>query len=105
MREFAERCRRRIADLGLNDAEAARRIGISERRFGHYLTPRPDTGKLSEPDLQMVLRIAAALQTHPNYLLGVSEDPDRRNAADSRRINVLERELAEVKRRLDKMQQ
>lgn len=65
MKVFADRVRERAAELGLSQAEVARRSGISERRMGHYI------GDRSEPDLQLLVKIAAALDVTPNYLLGV----------------------------------
>ncbi|MBS0472142.1 MAG: helix-turn-helix transcriptional regulator [Proteobacteria bacterium] len=50
-------------DLGLSDAEVARRAGLAERRFGHYVTG------LREPNLDALLRICRALGCSPNDLL------------------------------------
>ena len=57
--------RERAAELGLSQAEVARRCGISERRFGHYMSDR------SEPSLQILIKISEVLDTSPNVLLGV----------------------------------
>jgi transcriptional regulator with XRE-family HTH domain len=65
MRVFGDRMRERAAELGLSQAEVARRSGVSERRMGHYI------GDRSEPDLQLLVKIAAVLDVTPNYLLGV----------------------------------
>ncbi len=65
MEIFAKQVRERAAELGLSQAEVARRTGISERRFGHYL------GGRSEPDLKLLIKIAATLGVTPNQLLGV----------------------------------
>ena len=64
---FATRLRERAADLGIAHAEVARRAGLSERRFGHYATG------IREPDLATLVRIAEALQTRPDDLLGFGE--------------------------------
>lgn len=64
---FANRLRERAADLGIAHAEVARRAGLSERRFGHYATG------VREPDLATLVRIAEALQTSPDDLLGFGE--------------------------------
>lgn len=50
--------------MGLSHAEVARRVGVSERRYGHYVAGR------NEPDLATLLRIAGVLHTSPNVLLG-----------------------------------
>jgi transcriptional regulator with XRE-family HTH domain len=61
---FASRLRERAAELGIPHAEAARRSGLSERRYSNYVNG------IREPDLATLVRIAAALQTTPNELLG-----------------------------------
>ena len=71
----------RAKELGLTNAEVARRAGLSERRYGHYVRGR------NEPDLATLIRIAEVLETTPNVLLGVEKAPkadplrDRINAA------------------------
>ena len=64
MDALAKSLRRRAGELGLSHAEIARRIGISERRYAHYVAGR------NEPDLATLVRIAKVLQTTPNELLG-----------------------------------
>src|SRR5690348_6950354 len=64
---LAKQLRQRAEALGLSNAEVARKLGLSERRYSHYVT-----GK-REPDLAMVVRIAKTLGTTPNDLLGVSD--------------------------------
>jgi transcriptional regulator with XRE-family HTH domain len=65
---FASRLRQRAKELGISNAEAARRCGLSERRFGHYVRG------IREPDLATLVRIARTLETTPDALLGVSEN-------------------------------
>lgn len=64
---FASRLRKRAAELGIAHAEAARRAGLSERRYSHYVSG------IREPDLATLVRIAEALQTTPDVLLGVAD--------------------------------
>lgn len=64
---FAANLRKRAKELGISNAEAARRIGLSERRYAHYITGA------REPDLASLVRIAVALLTTPDVLLGVGE--------------------------------
>jgi transcriptional regulator with XRE-family HTH domain len=66
---FIERVKARAAQLGLSQDEVARRAGFRERTFNQYLT------RGSEPKFAGLLRIWDALVTHPNYLLGISDDP------------------------------
>lgn len=73
MKEFADRLRARIKTLSLSHAEVARRTGLDARRFGHYATGQ------REPDFQTLIRIANALATTPDALLGVG---DEKSASD-----------------------
>lgn len=63
---FARRLRERAEQLGISNAEAGRRADLDERRYAHYANGR------REPDLATLVRIAEALATTPNYLLGVN---------------------------------
>ncbi len=65
MEIFAQRLRERAKQLGISNAEAARRIGLEERRYAHYASGR------REPDLATLVNIAEILGTNPNWLLGV----------------------------------
>lgn len=67
METFAANLRKRAAELGISNAEAARRIGLSERRYGNYVSGR------REPDLATLVRIASVLDTSPNTLLSFAE--------------------------------
>jgi transcriptional regulator with XRE-family HTH domain len=63
MELFAKRLRDRARELGLSDAEVARRAGLAERRYGHY------TRGVRQPDFQTLMRICQVLGTTPNDLL------------------------------------
>ncbi|MCG3267355.1 helix-turn-helix domain-containing protein [Yoonia sp. I 8.24] len=67
MDEFAENLKKRAKQLGISNAEAARRSGLEERRYAHYVSNR------REPDLGTLVKIAVALRTTPNVLLGVTD--------------------------------
>lgn len=69
---FAKNLRRRAKELGLANAEVARRVGLSERRYAHYVSGR------NEPDLAMLVKIAEVLQSTPNELLGLEADSSRK---------------------------
>jgi transcriptional regulator with XRE-family HTH domain len=71
MDALARALRTRAEELGLSHAAIARRIGMSERRYAHYVTGR------NEPDLAMLVRIAKTLQTSPNELLGFAAETKR----------------------------
>lgn len=68
METFAKRLRQYVRVLGLSDSEAARRAGLSERRFHNYLAAT------REPDLATLVRICQSLGTTPDVLLGFDQD-------------------------------
>lgn len=73
MRTLAARLRKRAQELGISNNEAARRCGLSTGRYGHY------TRGQREPDLATLMRIAEALETTPDALLGFR--PGKRDRA------------------------
>jgi transcriptional regulator with XRE-family HTH domain len=81
MQVFAQRIRERARELGLSDAEVARRAGLSERRYGYYATGE------REPNLATLLRICEVLAATPNDLLLSEGKP----APQSRRHRMLAR--------------
>ena len=63
MEIFTKRLRERARHLDLSDAEVARRAGLAERRYGHYVRGT------REPDFATLLRICDVLDVTPNDLL------------------------------------
>lgn len=63
---FARKLKERAEQLGISNAEAARRCDLDERRYAHYVSGR------REPDLATLVKIAQTLGTTPNWLLGLS---------------------------------
>jgi transcriptional regulator with XRE-family HTH domain len=88
---FGQRLREFARELSLSDAEVARRSGLTERRYGHYVTGA------REPDLATVLRICRTLNCSPNELLDWPEPAKRRSPQDR-----LERQLLSAARNLSK---
>lgn len=87
---FASRLRERAAELGISHAEAARRAGLSERRYSHYVSG------IREPDLATLVRIAEALQTTLDALLGVGDPrPRSRRLLLTDRLNSAAQALAQ----------
>jgi len=64
---IGSRLRTRAEELQLTDAEVARRLGLSQSRYAHYVS-----GTRS-PDYQTLARICSILMTSPDYLLGFSK--------------------------------
>ncbi|WP_422031382.1 helix-turn-helix domain-containing protein [Roseovarius sp.] len=56
MEQFGKNIRRRARELGLTDAEVARRTGVSARRYSFYVTGD------REPDLATLLKICDVLR-------------------------------------------
>jgi len=71
MKIFAKRLKQQTLHLGVSNSEAARRAGLAERRFNNYCNDE------REPDLATLVRIAKALETTPDRLLGAGEAPER----------------------------
>jgi transcriptional regulator with XRE-family HTH domain len=76
MTQLGTQLRVRARDLGLADAEVARRAGLTERRYGHYVSGT------REPNLATLLRICQVLRATPNELLGVGAPVARPNQRD-----------------------
>lgn len=82
---LASRLRDRARQLGISNAEAARRVGLDERRYAHYASGR------REPDLMTLKAIAERLGTTPDWLLGASskvEQDPKRGALIARFVNA-----------------
>lgn len=75
MEAFATNLRKWAEELGLSNAEVARRAGLSERRYGNYVTGR------REPDLATLVRIADVLGVTPNEILS-GEHASKEHTAD-----------------------
>lgn len=78
MELFASNLRKRAEQLGIPNAEVARRAGLSETRYGNYVSGR------REPDLATLVRIATVLVTTPNDLL--SDQVDRTQQSQELRV-------------------
>jgi transcriptional regulator with XRE-family HTH domain len=76
MQVFAQRIRERARELGLSDAEVARRAELSERRYGYYATGE------REPNLATLIRICEVLAAKPNDLLLSEGKPPPQSARD-----------------------
>ncbi|QRY70599.1 helix-turn-helix domain-containing protein (plasmid) [Ensifer sp. PDNC004] len=66
METFALNLKRRAEQLGISNAEVARRAGLSDRRYGNYVSG------VREPDLSTLVRIADVLGSSVDELLGVN---------------------------------
>lgn len=58
------RLKGRARELGIPDAEVARRVGLAANRYSNYVNG------IREPDLRMFARICRALATTPDAVLG-----------------------------------
>lgn len=82
MESFASNLRLRTTELGINQADVARRAGLSEKRYSNYVTGR------REPDLATVVRIAKVLHTTPNQLLSFGADDQGAEPIAQQRIRA-----------------
>lgn len=69
-RHWAERVRARARELGLTDAEVARRLNLSPTRYANYMS------KSREPDLMLFVRLCRALDTTPDSMLAFQAVPE-----------------------------
>ena len=53
----------RARELGLSDAEVARRLGLGQSRYANYVSG------LREPDFETFIKICRVLETEPNTML------------------------------------
>ena len=63
MKSFSLALRSRAKALNLSNSEVARRLGLSERRYSHYVTGN------REPDLATLVKIAKVLMCSVDDLL------------------------------------
>lgn len=82
MEVFADNLRRRATELGLSNAEVARRIGLAERRYANYVIGR------REPDLATLVRIADILGVTADDLLRPSGTANKTTAVDDLRTRL-----------------
>jgi len=75
MRGLGPRLRARARQLGLSDAQVARRTGLGERRYANYVAGT------REPDFETLVRISRTLNLTPNELLAYEPSPDRDTAS------------------------
>ena len=64
MRGLGDRMRARARELGMSDAEVARRTGLTQQRYANYVADR------HEPDLETFSRICSVLQSTADSMLG-----------------------------------
>ena len=68
-RHWTERVRARARELGLTDADVARRLDLSPTRYANYM------GRSREPDLMLFTRICRTLDTTPDRILSFGTGP------------------------------
>lgn len=78
MEGFGKRLRARAKELELSDSEVARRLGLGQSRYAHYVNGT------REPDHGTLVRICHLLATTPNVLLGF--EPFSRTPEDEVRL-------------------
>ena len=74
--------RARAQELGLADADVARRLGIAQPRYANYIA------EIRQPDFGMFLKICNVLNTTPNVLLGVDRSAPLATEADRLRQRI-----------------
>ena len=75
--------RSRALELGLSDAEVARRAGLTATRYGHYVSD------YREPDLATLVRICRVLGLRPDRLLGYEQADEAGDGVAERRRRLV----------------
>ena len=83
MREVGEKLQVRARELGLTDAEVARRLGLAQGRYSNYVNGA------REPDLATLARICRELAITPDELLGFRDIAVSDAAGTRARIDAL----------------
>lgn len=86
--------RQRASEIGLSDAEVARRAGLDEGRYGNYVR---DT---REPDLATLVKISRVLGTTPNALLGIIDDAPIEHSSALAALNALDDDARQLATKL-----
>ena len=77
------RLRSRALELGLSDAEVARRAGLTATRYGHYVSD------YREPDLATLVRICRVLGLRPDELLAYEQADEGEDGLAERRRRTI----------------
>lgn len=80
--DLGDLLRARARELGLSDAEVARRLGLAQPRYAHYVSG------VREPDFATFARICRALAMSPNEALGFEVRPERTSEVERLRERV-----------------
>lgn len=91
MATFGNRVKRLRTARGLTQSELAERIGSSQKQIWKYETDQ------NEPTLSVVLRLAIALDTSSDYLIGMTDNPER-SMRDQRDLSEKERSIVKAVR-------
>jgi len=83
MDKFARKLRERADELGVSNAELARRCGLGERQYAYYISGQ------REPNLRTLVKIARVLNTSSDHLLGLTDSqPQTKRARLLDRLTV-----------------
>ncbi|MEZ2127620.1 MULTISPECIES: helix-turn-helix domain-containing protein [unclassified Sinorhizobium] len=78
METFSSNLKKRAEQLGISNAEVARRVGLSERRYGNYISGT------REPDLATLVKISSVLVMSLDELL--SNNLEKRPVSAKRKL-------------------
>jgi transcriptional regulator with XRE-family HTH domain len=77
MTKLGERIRTRRKQLGMSQEDLASYMSTIQRQISHY-----ETGDNS-PTAEVLVRLAQALETSLDYLVGLTDDPSRRDVSEN----------------------
>ena len=94
MNAIKNRIRDLREDLDLRQIDVAKATGIDQKTLSNY-----ETGK-TNPDSYSIIRLAEFFQVTTDYLLGVSSSNIKTNKDITDKLDKIEKEINEIKRRL-----
>lgn len=96
---LGKRIRNRRLELGMTQAELAKKTGVSEATINRY-----ESGDIKNPRQPILLKLIQALKVEPNYLMGWSDAPPT-PTVDPQRRYLLDKVNSATPEQLDKIAQ
>ena len=96
MNEVKNRIRDLREDMDLRQIDVSKSTGIDQKTLSNY-----ETGK-TNPDSHAIIKLANFFEVTCDYLLGLSTENIRNSSDIIHKLNVIEKEIYDIKRFLKK---
>lgn len=90
MHVFGSRLREARERRGISQALLAKEINVNEKRVSNWEIAK------HEPPLEVIDRLCDVLKTHPNYLMGHSDEPQKGNEASADVLDEIRDQLNRI---------